>query len=386
MKSLYYRSQNITSKSLVLVAIASLAAIATVELFPKQNSESRRILMRSSAQKANDAFHVIHAHRVSAGHRMLRSQDPARTGMIGPSMSLVTSLPGHLEAKRTSANPNFAAVAVHYLLAAGAQPGDRVAIGCTGSFPAVNIAVLSAAETMGLKVKLVSSAASSQFGANHPELTWPEMETLLTGEGIIQTRSSAVSRGGFRDMAAGMTDDTRELLDSAIAHSGLSLLECDSLTDSIDRRMEIFADASDNLDCYTAYVNVGGGSASVGGTAGNDQLGRGLVLPAQHQRTDKPIDSVASRFLSEGVPVINMIDVVAMARDHGLPIAPTERPAVGVGGVYNSPQYRKSLASGGIVIILMLMTCVVRPPLWVTRGLSRIGRRQVSTHEPRWMV
>jgi poly-gamma-glutamate system protein len=342
--------------------------------------------MRLSAQKADDAFQAIHAHRVRAGHRMLRSQDPARTGMIGPSMSLVTSLPGHLDAKRTSANPNFAAVAVHYLLAAGAQPGDSVAIGCTGSFPAMNIAVLSAAETMGLNVKLVSSVASSQFGANHPELTWPEMEGRLAEKGIIRTRSSAVSRGGFRDMAAGMTDDTREVLDSAIARSGLAMLESDSLADAIDRRIEIFADPSVSLDRYTAYINIGGGSASVGGTVGNDQLGRGLVLLAQQRRTDKPIDSVASRFLAGGVPVINMIDVVAMAREHGLPIAPPKRPAVGDGGVYMSPQYRKSLASGGIVIILMLMTCVIRPPLWVSRGLSRIGWCRAEANEASWMV
>jgi len=386
MKSLYYRSQKISSASLVLVAIASIATIAAVELFPQQNSESRRTLMSLSAQQADAAFHVIHAHRVRAGHRMLRGQDPARTGMIGPSMSLVTSLPGHLDAKRTSANPNFAAVAVHYLLAAGAQPGDEVAIGCTGSFPAINIAVLSAAETMGLKARLVSSVASSQYGANHPELTWPEMERLLVDEGIIHTRSSAVSRGGFRDMAAGMTDDTREVLDSAIARSGLSMLVCDSLSDSIDRRMAIFADPVGTLDRYAAYVNIGGGSASVGGTAGNDQLGRGLVLPAQHHRTQNPVDSVASRFLADGVPVINMIEVVAMAQEHGLPIAPIERPAVGQGGVYLSPQYHKSLASGGIVFILMLMTCVVRPPLWLSTSLARIGWCRDNVNDAEWMV
>ena len=135
MKSLYYRSQKISPKALVLVAAASIAMIATVELCPRHNNESRRSLMKASAENAERAFQVIHAHRVEAGHRMLRSQDPAGTGMIGPSMSLVTSLPGHLDAKRTSANPNFAAVALHYLLAAGANPGDEVAIGCTGSFP-----------------------------------------------------------------------------------------------------------------------------------------------------------------------------------------------------------------------------------------------------------
>jgi poly-gamma-glutamate system protein len=209
---------------------------------------------------------------------------------------------------------------------------------------------------------------------------------MLAEEGIIHTRSSAVSRGGFRDMAAGMTDDTRAVLDAAIARSGRKMLECESLSDSIDRRMAIFAGPSGSVDRYAAYINIGGGSASVGGTAGNDQLGRGLVRSAQRHRTDPPIDSVASRFLARGVPVINMINVVAMAKEHGLPIAPTERPVVGQGEVYRSPQYRKSLASGGIVFLLMLMTCVVRPPLWVSRSLQKIGLGHGDADQAKWMV
>ena len=212
------------------------------------------------------------------------------------------------------------------------------------------------------------------------------MERLLAEKGILRTRSSAVSRGGFRDMAAGMTDDTREVLDAAIVNSGLPMLESDSLADSIDRRMMIFADPSGSLGRYAAYVNIGGGSASVGGTAGNDQLGRGLVAPDQYQRTVKPIDSVASRFLAGGVPVINMIEVVPMAKEYGLPVAPCERPAVGQGAVYLSRQYRKSLASGGIVMILMLMTLIVRPPLWATKGISKMGWRPSDADQAKWMV
>ena len=72
--------------------------------------------MLEASERAELAFDAIHCHRVILGHPMLDIHDPADTGMIGPSMSLVTSLPGHLKAKQTSVNPNFAAVAMRLLL------------------------------------------------------------------------------------------------------------------------------------------------------------------------------------------------------------------------------------------------------------------------------
>ena len=306
--------------------------------------------------------------------------------MLGPSMSQVTSLPGHLDAKQTSVNPNFAAVVVEYLLAAGARPGDKIAIGCTGSFPALNIAVLTAAESMGLKPSLVSSVASSQFGANHPQLMWPDMERILVREGIIATQSLATSRGGFRDMAVGMTDDSRKLLEEAIERNGVAMLETAADESFIDRRLQIYASSEGDLGSYVAYVNIGGGMASVGGTKGNSQLGHGYIRPAQFRRIRDPIDSVAARFLGSGVPVINMTDVVAMAKEHGLPIAPTIRPALGEGKAYHQRPLRKPFAVAGIVFILTLTTFFVRPPLWVSRRPLWLGRSESFSSEARWMV
>ena len=298
----------------------------------------------------------------------------------------MTSLPGHLDAKQTSVNPNFAAVAVQYLRAAGAQPGDEIAIGCTGSFPALNIAVLTAAETLELKPSLVSSVASSQFGANHPQLMWPDMERILLEEGIIQTRSLATSRGGFRDMAVGMTDDSRRLLDDAIERNGIPMLESDASEDFIDQRMQIYAGSAGDIKRFAAYVNIGGGMASIGGTKGNDQLGRGVIRPSKFDRIRNPIDSVASRFLADDVPVINMIDVVAMANEHGLPVTPTIRPAVGEGGVYLERPLRRPFALAGIGIILAMTTLFVRPPVWVSRCPRWLGRSESFANEARWMV
>jgi poly-gamma-glutamate system protein len=293
-------------------------------------------------------------------------------------MSMVTSLPGHLISKQTSANPNFAAVAVHYLKEAGARSGDHVAVGCTGSFPALNIAVLSAAETMGLKVSLISSAASSQFGANHPQQMWPEMEKRLAEEGVFATRSLAVSRGGFRDNAAGMTDETRAILDAAIDRSGRPHLQCASIDDSITHRMKLYADSAGDAGRFAAYINVGGGSASVGGTRGNDQLGSGLILPERLRQLDAPIDSVATRFLRSDVPVINMIHVVSLAQQHGLPVAPRARPTVGDGNVYASTRSSKTYAALGIVAILLSTYLIMRPPQWAARSLETISGGRLS--------
>jgi poly-gamma-glutamate system protein len=382
---LYYRSEKIGSRSLVLIAVAAVTTIAAVELFPATSRGPDSELMLSAARRTDAAYRTIHERRIEQGHRILADQDPAGSGMLGPSMSLVTSLPGHLNAKQTSANPNFAAVAVHYLLEAGARPGDKVAIGCTGSFPALNIAVLAAAETMGLEPTLISSAASSQFGANDPQLMWPEMECLLAEQGILTTRSEAISRGGFRDTAAGMTDQTRQMLEAAIARGGRPLLDCDGIEDSIHRRMQIFIERAGEISDYAAYINVGGGSASVGGTNGNDQLGHGLIYPATHRRIADPIDSVASRFLAANVPLINMVDVVKLAQCHGLPVAPIVRPEIGQGDVYTSPTIRRSLAILGIALILAMTAVVVRPPVRASQWLATVrGGRLVS--EPRWMV
>jgi poly-gamma-glutamate system protein len=266
------------------------------------------------------------------------------------------------------------------------EPGDQIAIGCTGSFPALNITVLTAAEAMNLKPSLVSSAASSQFGANHPQLMWSDMETILVEEGIIQTRSLAMSRGGFRDMGIGMTEDSRILLDQAIARSGVQMLESEMGEDFVGNRLKIYTGSAGQLGTYAAYVNVGGGMASIGGTKGNDQLGHGIIRPSTYRRLHEPVDSVAARFLAHDVPVINLTNVVAMAREHGLPVAPTVRPTIGEGELYHQRPLRKPFALLGIAFILALTTLFVRPPVWISTRPTWLSRTKSFESEARWMV
>ena len=82
-------------------------------------------------------------------------------GIIGVEFNEITTTLGALESKRTSANPNFAAVLVDLLLEADLEEGDKVAMNLSSSFPALNIASIVACETLDLEPVIISSIGSS---------------------------------------------------------------------------------------------------------------------------------------------------------------------------------------------------------------------------------
>ena len=370
MKTLYYRNRRVTTAALVTLLVSSLVVLATSHLAPAPVDDRVAAAMNTAMRTTADSFAVIKQRRREIGSRMLSFQDPGDTGMLGPSMSRVTTLPGHLDAKQTTVNPNFAAVAVKYFESVGAGPGDVVTIGCTGSFPALNIAVIAAAEALGLEPIVVSSGASSQFGANDPDLMWPDMERLLAERGLIKTRAVATTRGGFRDSAAGMEDETRELIDRAIERSGGKLMVTESIADSIGRRIKIFDDLAGGRR-VAAYVNVGGGDASVGGTDGNDVLGHGIIRPASLSAIPEQLDSVARRYLARGVPLINFTGAVSMARENGLTVAtpsgPYVAPEMGEGTVLVDGSKRRWYAILGLALLAAATHLTLRPPSWWLR-------------------
>jgi len=213
---------------------------------------------------------------------------------------------------------------------------------------------------------------------------WPDMERILHEEGLISRRSLVTSRGGFRDAADGMTDNTRELIDLAIDRNDCVQLESDSLEDSIARRIERFQKDAEG-EPFSAYINVGGGAASVGGTDGNAVWGSGVVLPGEASISDAE-DCVAARFLDMDVPFINLIHSVALAKRYQLAVAPQVRPLVGQSNVYQYKTYRRSLAALGLAIILVSTWIAVCPPRWFVVGLQRRGWWKDPDHQPRWMV
>ena len=225
---------------------------------------------------------AIKERRLALGYAIDPAIDPAQTGLIGAAMTPATSTAGRLAAKRISANPNFAAIVVSLLKRAGVQPGDTVAIGYSGSFPGLNVAVEAAVQTLDLRPIGISSAAASQWGANLPDFLWLDMERTLFDGGKIGFRSQAASLGGVEDRGLGMNDATHETLRQGIARNGLATIEAGSFTEGVEQRMQLYQEQAGTAP-IKCYINIGGGATSVGKSLGKKQFRSGLHrrLPAR---------------------------------------------------------------------------------------------------------
>lgn len=65
-----------------------------------------------------------------------------KTGLIGEEYTDITTTLGSIEAKRTAADPDMAALLVRMFSEAGLRSGDRVGAGFFRVFPSLNLAVL----------------------------------------------------------------------------------------------------------------------------------------------------------------------------------------------------------------------------------------------------
>ena len=266
-----------STKVLVPAAILTLAALAYVE----NGREVARSpwydeMLRASEVATAAAWH-LKSQRLERGVFVDLVNDPAETALIGQEYTQITTDRGYLEAKLTSANPNFAAVVVDMLRGLSVDRGDCVAVALTGSFPALNLSTLAALETVGARPVLISSVGASNFGATDPFFTWLDMEREVVEAGILSTRSSVASLGGGHDVGRGLSPKGRELLRRAAERNGVPLLEVSRLDESIRQRVAAYRDSC-HPDPIAAYVNVGGGVASLGHSLNAELIPNGASL------------------------------------------------------------------------------------------------------------
>jgi poly-gamma-glutamate system protein len=359
---------------LVLLAVLGigfhLLTQATRHMKPQPYMDDK---MAASTQAVR-CFEAIRETRVGATETLDKENDPEASGLIGQEFTLITTDRGVLDSKLTTANPNFAAVFVEYFRELNLKPGDPVAIAMTGSFPALNISMLTAAERLQLKPIVITSAGSSMWGANDPKFTWLDMEKLLNDRGLLHTRSVAASIGGSNDRGRGLSPKGRVLLRDAIVRNGIPFISEPTLEQSIVKRIDTW-NAAAGTRGIKAYVNIGGGSASVG-NAQNANL-----IPAGINRQLKPYNwtqrGALHQFARKRVPVIHILNIESIATVYGLPLTPEAIPPVGEGDIFHKQAYDLRVALPAFVIYLVLCFGVLR-----ARNRAASAAREVAAPLP----
>jgi poly-gamma-glutamate system protein len=343
-----------------LVGLAMLAVVVfwVAERTATQVQQPRYRTKLKAAQTAQLAQEAIRSEVRRRGLSVDLRNDPWETGLIGEERTVITSDRGVISAKILATNPNFAAAFVELLHRAGVDKGERVAIGVTGSMPGWNIAILSACLAVGAEPVLITSLGASDWGANRPDLTWLDMEAVVREAGIWPYKSCAASMGGGGDNGRGLSPEGRALLRKAMERNGVPFLEAGTLEDNIRMRMDKYKELAPP-EGYAAYVNVGGGLASIGGAV-NERL----IPPGYSRRlpvANYSVRAVINRMSDLQVPVINLSEVMTMAKRFELPLlVGPEAPEVGEGSLYFKGQYDVTMTAVLTAVLALIVFGVIR--------------------------
>ncbi len=293
--------------------------------------------------------------------------DPNGTGLIGEQYTLVTTDRGELRSKLLSTNPNFAAVIVEMFKQCKLKRGDRIAVGLTGSFPGVDIALYAACEAMGIDPIVIASIGASTWGANHQNYSWLDMEKTLIDAKLISHGSVAASLGGGTDNGRGLSVQGRKLLLNAIKRNEVELIfsgnpenmleSRGSLRSNIDRRMEIYARHSKGQK-YAAYVNIGGGLASLGSSQNGKLIPSGVNFD-MHLR-NFPARGVVNMMAEKDIPIIHLLRLPEIAAKYGLPIDIIPRPVVGEDPIFFRDEYSISSTIIFTVVLMIVVWTAIR--------------------------
>jgi len=280
--------------------------------------------------------------------------DPNASALIGQQFTPITTETGNLEAKWTALNPNMAAVVVDYFIQAGLKAGDTVLVGVSGSLPGMNLAVYSAAEAMNINLIVISSVGSSSWGANDPYYTWLDMERILFDKKIFTTRSVAASIGGGEDLGRQLSPKGRELILKTIDRNGMHLITEDILELTVRKRLAFYDSLTSNQEA-NLYVNVGGGTASVGHSRNTNLIGEGLY--ERIPNINYPRRGVIHELNDRGLPVLNLTNIVHIAEQYGLPRSPNPLPEPGSGKLFQEERY--NLLVSAIALLIVVVTLIV---------------------------
>jgi poly-gamma-glutamate system protein len=348
-----------TSTLVILSAIALVGFIISINSTTVDISPSYDLKIKA-ARLMEKSMTLLKNNRMESGVFIDDENDPNETGLVGGPFSLITTDEGDLDAKLTTLDPNFSAGMIELMIEMRLQQGDTIAILLTGSMPGANIAVLTAAKAIGLVPIMITSVGASQWGANHIDFTWLDMEEILYNNGFISKRSIAASIGGRNDMGRLLSPAGRDIIINNISKHKLPLIKNSKLAENIDERMKLFSSHSNPKD-FSAMINIGGGVASLGTSFNSKLLNAGIVKRSDVidiSLREGGIEGVLSKFAKNNVPILHVLNIKSLTEQLNMPFAPIPVPEIGEGGLYAEKKYNIFIATVCLVIISGLVFAV----------------------------
>ena len=386
-----YPSPAVCSNRFVQAGLVSLLAWALLRFLAPGPAIPWTPEMVAAAGRMQEALTTVSRHCREAGIQVEPLADPNATCLVGPEMGELFTTLGQVEAKRTTLVPDMAGLMVHLLREAGVSPGDRVAVGASGSFPALMIATVVAVEALGAHPVTVLSLGASSFGATRLDFHLLHLHELLRASGVFSAPAAAVSLGGSGDAGLQFDPEVRDRLVRDVEKSGLPLLAEPDLTSSVARRIELYTGPVPPADREVSsskgteagpgegtidrgpsgssrpavFVNIGGSDTNMGHSPRVLNLPPGVVgnvrLPPEGER------GVLYEMLARGVPAIHLLYIRGLATRFGLPWDPIPLPAPG------STPIRDESRGKGPVFWLLTVAYVGALVLVVRGGRRRKG-------------
>jgi hypothetical protein len=125
-----------------------------------------------------------------------------------------------------------------------------------------------------------------------------------------------------------------------------------------------------------AYINVGGGVASLGSSNNGDHIPQGLneKIPKDVFRDKK---GVMYEMSNRGIPVINILDVRSLAASYDLPESPIPMPPLGGGELFESKKYDMTVVTPITVFLLALIIFII----YQDKKNVRLGKEVLRTEQ-----
>lgn len=285
-----------------------------------------------AAELTKKAFEEIKLYKSELAIE-LPENDINLTGLIGLRHTPITTTVGTLESKRTSTNPNFAAIIIEMMVEGGIKKGDEIVLVFSGSFPALNIATMAAVEIMQLKPYIMSSIGSSSYGANNVDFTFLHMAERLLDKEIFSNSVDLVSLGGANDIADEFDLEIKMELIDYISSLDVEFLYEGDFEKNIEYRLK---QIKTKVPKYKMLINVGGNLVSLGQNEQSFYQKNGLIKGKNtfSLLTKTKDKGLIQRSLEKGIPVIQLLNIKSLAHKYQIPYDHKEEIIIGKGVAY----------------------------------------------------